>query len=468
MEKLKILILCVDSSFYLAEVLGLFAVELECFNSFELESIDFSNHYDACIVGENIDDAYNLLERLNAIKPGLPIIGISSATQEFYSDFYWFGFLTMPLNKIQITDMLSAVYRHRVSNVARNDDGIYGSSFAIESVRKKINAVAKTNSTVLIIGESGTGKELIARTIHNQSLRKNSPFIAVNCGAIPSELLESELFGFEKGAFTGAVNAKKGKVELANGGTLFLDEIGDMPLLMQVKLLRVLQERCYERVGGNKTIKVDVRIIAATHQNIEHMILNGRFREDLFYRLNVFPIYSPPLRERVDDIPLLINKFCADEKYNNNGKISFSSLAMCNLCHYNWPGNIRELINLIERLSILYPGRVIDIDQLPSGYLTRSIDMMENCDCRMLKSKAKIHCKELPTFSVVDKHLLPVEVYTLPKDGINLRELIINLERTIITQTIHQTNGVVAHAAKALGMGRTTLVEKMKRYGMAT
>lgn len=244
---------------------------------------------------------------------------------------------------------------------------LVGESPNIAQVRHLIKQVADTDVNVLILGESGTGKELIARQLHQSSARAHKAFVPVNCGAIPSELLESELFGHEKGAFTGAVTARQGRFELAQGGSLFLDEIGDMPLAMQVKLLRVLEEKQFERVGSNKSVKADVRIISATHRNLEAAIEQGRFREDLYYRLNVFPIESPALREHAQDIPLVIESYT--QKLVEKGlSVRFTAKAINRLCHYTWPGNVRELTNLLERLAILYPQQQIDTSDLPAQF----------------------------------------------------------------------------------------------------
>jgi sigma-54 specific flagellar transcriptional regulator A len=229
--------------------------------------------------------------------------------------------------------------------------GPTGNSTLVRRTRRMIEQVAPFDSTVLITGESGTGKEVVARAVHAQSNRRERPFVAVNCGAIPSELLESELFGHEKGAFTGAITARRGRFEMAEGGTLFLDEIGDMSLPMQVKILRVLQERTYERVGSSRSIHCDVRIIAATHRNLEESIVKGSFREDLYYRLNVFPIEMPPLRERLEDLPLLIEDLVEAQTRSGHGEVRLSPEAVHALRAYHWPGNVRELSNLIERLA---------------------------------------------------------------------------------------------------------------------
>ena len=255
--------------------------------------------------------------------------------------------------------------RHREPNLFRS---LVGTSRAIQHVRQMMQQVADTDASVLILGESGTGKEVVARNLHYHSKRRDGPFVPVNCGAIPAELLESELFGHEKGAFTGAITSRAGRFELANGGTLFLDEIGDMPLPMQVKLLRVLQERTFERVGSNKTQSVDVRIIAATHKNLESMIEVGSFREDLYYRLNVFPIEMAPLRERVEDIPLLMNELISRMEHEKRGSIRFNSAAIMSLCRHGWPGNVRELANLVERMAIMHPYGVIGVVELPKKF----------------------------------------------------------------------------------------------------
>jgi sigma-54 dependent transcriptional regulator, flagellar regulatory protein len=326
---------------------------------------------------------------------------------------------------------------------------LVGNSRGIRQVRKHIEQVAKSDATVLILGESGTGKEVVARNIHYNSSRRDKPFVPINCGAIPSELLESELFGHEKGAFTGAISARQGRFELAEGGTLFLDEIGDMSMHMQVKLLRVLQERTFERVGSNKTISSDVRIIAATHRNLEDAISKGNFREDLFYRLNVFPIEMPPLRDRVEDIPLLINELIKRLEHEKRGSIRLTQAAILALCQYFWPGNVRELANLIERLVIMHPYGVVDVHDLPK--------------------KFQVESDGLPEKMLIDDSLIsidPFEMPRLPRDGIDLKEHLTNLEYNLIKQALEDAGGVVAHAANRLRLRRTTLVEKLRKYGL--
>ena len=248
---------------------------------------------------------------------------------------------------------------------------LVGSSDAIKSIRELISRVSNTDATVLIRGESGTGKEVVAQLIHDLSSRASAPFVPINCGAIPGELLESELFGHEKGAFTGAIAARKGRFELAEGGTLFLDEIGDMPFAMQVKLLRVLQERSFERVGGAKLINANVRIIAATHQDLEKKIEKNSFREDLYYRLSIFPIEIPPLRDRPGDVPDLISSLLDSAQRQGLGSLQVSNEVLAHLSVYDWRGNVRELINLIERLMVMYPNQLISEAELPSRYLAQ-------------------------------------------------------------------------------------------------
>ncbi|WP_409420490.1 sigma-54 dependent transcriptional regulator [Pseudaeromonas sp. ZJS20] len=345
---------------------------------------------------------------------------------------------------------------------------LVGKGSAIQSVRRLIGQVADKDANVLILGESGTGKEVVARAIHELSPRVSGPFVPVNCGAIPGELLESELFGHEKGAFTGAISSRRGRFELAQGGTLFLDEIGDMPMPMQVKLLRVLQERVFERVGGGKPIVADVRIIAATHRDLEQMIQQQSFREDLYYRLNVFPIETPPLRERADDIPLLLQELLNRHSAEHHAWIRFTQRAIESLMQHHWSGNVRELSNLVERLLILHPNRIVDIQELPAKYrygdtgdsLATPAGEWEERD-----ALAQIFLDEPEPAS--QEPMADPFVQVLPEDGVNLKEMLAELEMEMIRQALDAQDGVVARAADMLGMRRTTLVEKMKKYGMS-
>ncbi|MDY4300184.1 sigma-54 dependent transcriptional regulator [Pseudomonas salmasensis] len=345
--------------------------------------------------------------------------------------------------------------RHREPNLFRS---LVGTSRAIQHVRQMMQQVADTDASVLILGESGTGKEVVARNLHYHSKRRDGPFVPVNCGAIPAELLESELFGHEKGAFTGAITSRAGRFELANGGTLFLDEIGDMPLPMQVKLLRVLQERTFERVGSNKTQSVDVRIIAATHKNLESMIEVGSFREDLYYRLNVFPIEMAPLRERVEDIPLLMNELISRMEHEKRGSIRFNSAAIMSLCRHGWPGNVRELANLVERMAIMHPYGVIGVVELPKKfrYVDDEDEQMDSLRSDM-EERVAIN-GHAPDFGATAM---------LPPEGLDLKDYLGNLEQGLIQQALDDAHGIVARAAERLRIRRTTLVEKMRKYGMS-
>ncbi len=363
--------------------------------------------------------------------------------------------LTSPLKYSELSHALNLVKVVRKKNKAeggRNAElfrSLVGNSREILQVRKLIKQVANTDANVLILGESGTGKEVVARNLHYFSGRRDQPFVPINCGAIPADLLESELFGHEKGAFTGAISARKGRFELAEGGTLFLDEIGDMSLPMQVKLLRVLQERVFERVGSNKSISANVRIVAATHHDLEKAIVEGRFREDLYYRLNVFPIDMPPLRERIEDIPLLVNELIARLENDGSGTVRLTNAAMIALCQYEWPGNVRELANLMERLAIMFPFEQVNIRDLPAKF--------RKDDEASLTTNVEFN---LPPEDMNSASVSP----RLPKDGVDLKEYLAHLEQDLITQALEEAEGIVAHAATLLGLRRTTLVEKIRKY----
>ena len=347
-----------------------------------------------------------------------------------------------------------------------------GASSAIRRVIDLIRQVAAFDSTVLVLGESGTGKEVAARAIHDLSPRRNRPFVAVNCGAIPAELLESELFGHEKGSFTGAIAARKGRFEIAEGGTLFLDEIGDMSPSMQVKLLRVLQERVFERVGNHAPIRCNVRIIAATHRNLEASIAQGTFREDLFHRLNVFPIEMPALRERREDLPALVNEFAARNAAEGRGLVRFSPRALAALGVYAWSGNVRELSNLIERLSIVRAGQSVDLADLPPKYQPPKEWTCEAALAEIVVEPV-LECAE-PALSDRDALELlesvpvarnAIDPCALPEQGIDLREHLLVIERALVQQALARANGTVAQAARLLNLRRTTLVERLRKLG---
>ncbi|WP_233840677.1 sigma-54-dependent Fis family transcriptional regulator [Dyella sp. 2HG41-7] len=337
---------------------------------------------------------------------------------------------------------------------------LVGSSSAMGRVNALIRQVSPFDSSVLVLGESGTGKEMVARAIHDCSPRRDKPFVAINCGAIPAELLESELFGHEKGAFTGAISTRKGRFEMAEGGTLFLDEIGDMSLPMQVKLLRVLQERMYERVGSNRTQRCDVRIIAATHRNLEAATADGRFREDLYYRLSVFPLEMPSLREHLEDMPELIAEFNQRLLRRGLQSVRFSGSAMQSLRQHTWPGNVRELSNLVERLAILYPNSEVRATDLPEKY--RGAQPIDETGGSILRAMLDGQNKPAP---VNGRSLMDTEIL-LPEGGVDLKDHLADIEVGLIRQALDITDGVVAHAAKLLHMQRTTLVEKLRKYGL--
>ena len=374
--------------------------------------------------------------------------------------------ISLPLANTEFSQALERIKSHggtprkqaskRPAHLFRS---LTGRSPAIQKIRREIEQVGPTDANVLILGESGTGKEVVARNIHYHSKRRGKPFVPVNCGAIPRDLLESELFGHEKGAFTGALTARDGRFALAEGGTLFLDEIGEMPMDMQVKLLRVLEERTFERVGGTRQIKADVRIVAATNCDLESMIADGKFREDLFYRLEVFPINLPSLRERIEDIPLLIGQLNERLEFEKKCSVDFSAQAIKALSEYSWPGNVRELANLIERLAIQYPNSLVQVHDLPSKYREGSANGDDNE--LQLEFFAESRHQDAP---VVSEPAVPAP--RIPSQGLDMKSYISEIEMQLITQALEETNGVIAHAAKLLGLRRTTLTEKMRKYGL--
>lgn len=358
-----------------------------------------------------------------------------------------FDFMTKPfdkdelrlvINKAAATADLSHAEAHHAPG---GRYGLIGESARLQEVFRTIEKVAATPSTVLITGESGTGKELVASALHHHSPRKDKPFIRINCAAIPKDLIESELFGYERGAFTGAVSAKPGRFELADQGTLFLDEIGEVPLEMQVKLLRALQESEFERVGGVSTTKVDVRLVTATNRDLKEEITAGRFREDLYYRLNVVPIVLPPLRDRVEDIPLLVEHFRL--KYNERlGKRveGVSPEAIERLQHYTWPGNIRELENVMERAILFTESSVIEADELPEQIV-----------------RAKPSAPELPSRSQ------PTPIGPLKEI---VRQHTESVEKELIQRALEETGGNVTKAARRLSISRKSLQNKMKEFNL--
>ena len=404
----------------------------------------------------DMDRFASRLEHIKAIGQALPIIVVHDNRAGFQSlpdDQQILGVLDWPVRQEDLLALLAevdAAYTHRekASSKVEADrhQGLLGHSRGIQVVRQLIAQVAKSPSTVLIQGDSGTGKEMVAKAVHAESPRAQRRFVPVNCGAIPAELLESELFGHEKGAFTGAINARRGRFEMADGGTLFLDEIGDMSLDMQVKLLRVLQEKTFERVGSNKPIKADVRIIAATHHNLEHLVSEGRFRLDLFYRLNVFPIEVPSLSERREDIPELVRFFVYQQKVEGLPAIRLAPSALAALGSYPWPGNVRELSNLIERLSLLYPGKSVRGRDLPSRYLANEDWVVEAEDISSAyESSVDAEFEDETPGN-------PLLLHPLPEQGIDLKSYLREIEIALIHEALERSDGIVAKAAKLLNL----------------
>jgi len=336
----------------------------------------------------------------------------------------------------------------RGSKIRKSDGfhGIIGESPQMQKLFRMIERIAEdSSSTVLVKGESGTGKELVARAIHTLSDRKNRNFVPLNCAAIPEELLESELFGYVKGAFTGATSSKQGRIQFAQGGTLFLDEIGDMRPALQAKLLRVLQEKTFEPVGGMKPLPADVRIISATHRDLEAMVAEGDFREDLYYRLKVIPVTIAPLRERKEDIPPLIDKFT--QVFNRNRKYQlqgFAASAKAALMEYPWPGNVRELENLVERMVVLQGGKTVALEDLPEPYAPQ---------------------REKQPQESRDNNFLDLS-FDWSRDKVDFKELVSEFENRLIRQALNLSNGNKKEAARLLNMNRTTLLEKIKKKGL--
>jgi sigma-54 specific flagellar transcriptional regulator A len=354
-----------------------------------------------------------------------------------------------------------------------------GSSDSAVALRQLVATMANSNATVMITGESGTGKELLARLLHEQSDRCGANFVPINCAAIPKDLLESELFGHRKGSFTGAVADRIGRFELAHGGTIFLDEIGDMSLDMQVKLLRVLQERTVDPIGGTRQVQVDVRVVAATHRDLETEIAAGRFREDLYYRLNVLPMVTPPLRERNDDVAELLGFFA--KKCASYGKqpIRFKADFMAALQKYPWPGNVRELSNVVDRFSTLYAGQELDLRAIPPTLLPKGLVSAQ----AELQAKAPLLAKmemtpppevlaEMSSAGQPEEEENDVEslimlaqgMPQLPPEGLSLKERMAQIERSIIEQALERNAGNVSRTAKLLNLQRTTLIEKINKY----
>lgn len=392
-------------------------------------------------------DGIGVLKRIREISPDALVMIITAfGTIEIAVEAMKLGafdFITKPfppdLLRVKVAGALDFA-RMRAENIffrsesqREHPDTMIGQSKVLREIREQIARAAPTDSTVLITGESGTGKELVARSIHAQSKRGQRPFIKVDCSALAEGVLESELFGHERGAFTGAIQRKQGRFELADGGTIFLDEIGEVSPGIQLKLLRVLQDRCFERVGGTRTLKVDVRVISATNKLLQNEIKTGRFREDLYYRLHIVPVHIPPLRERREDIPSLVEHFLSILAKKNGRKVTLTPEAMALFKAYPWPGNIRELENLLERLHVLTPGGIVGIDALPDEL-----------------KKPNDHVR-----------------LDLPPKGVTLDEALEALERQLILRAYEEAEGVKTKTAQLLGIKTSALYYKLEKYGIA-
>lgn len=380
-----------------------------------------------------------------------------------------------------------------------SDRAFYGTSDSMTLLKKLIESYARSDASVMILGDTGVGKEVISRELHLQSSRCDGPLVPINCAAIPSSLLESELFGFTKGAFTGALTDRPGRFQLANGGTLFLDEIGDMPLELQAKMLRVLEERVVEPIGGGNAKPIDVRVIAATHRNLEKLVKENLFREDLYFRLNVLPLHIPSVRERKSDI-LTLCQYFARKHAQNNLPISFTPRSASILLAYDWPGNVREISNLMMRFSVLFPGKKVDIASLPAyllpdglrdaidplgpqqadisgftpedaqqdaqqdDYGLNDIEMPEH----LVNAAEHSQNSEISPDAVISILRLSNSIDVIPDEGIQAKQIITDLEIRLITAALSKANGSVSQAAQLLHMQRTTLIQKIARYNIAT
>ena len=416
-----------------------------------------------------------LVAQMRAMRQPLPVICISSdglpKIAETSSDLAWLH-LETPVKQRRLSAVLDQAQNVRSGHPTQPGAHRFrpsGASKAMRAVHRLIEQVAPFDSNVLILGESGTGKEMVARHIHELSGRAAHPFVPINCGAIPADLLESELFGHEKGAFTGALSTRVGRFEFAEGGTLFLDEIGDMSLQMQVKLLRVLQERTFERVGSNKVIRCNVRIIAATHRDLDAAIIAGRFREDLYYRLNVFPLQMPPLRDRLDDLPVLIEHLV--QRQGHAGRpIQLDRSAMNCLARNRWPGNVRELANLLERLAILFPAQIVSAADLPERYRSAAAEWpggemrIDSTPMPMSRHLQQPEPLESEPDAVVYEMLSEA---ALPVGGLDLKDHMSAIEIGLIRKALEEADGTVAGAARLLRIRRTTLVEKLRKYRLS-
>jgi DNA-binding NtrC family response regulator len=460
MQAQRILIVDDESSlrtalFRVLDRQGYQVITANCMREAEVLGLSGDQPIDLALVDLRLPDGdgIDLMRKLKATHPNIQVIVMTGhgtielavrATQNGA-----FHFVTKPFNMEELLSIVTRAVSHKSLQQENHQlrtalhkkyrfDNIVGSGEEIRQVLGMVERVADSDSTVLVTGESGTGKELIAKAIHYNSPRSTKAFVPINCGAIPGELLESELFGHVKGAFTGAISNRVGRFELANGGTLFLDEIGELSLNLQVKLLRVLQERKFEPVGSAKTQEADVRIIAATNVDLAKAVQKGLFREDLFYRLNVIPIQIPSLKQRRSDIPLLLHHFVQQFNQTKNRALTgFSTEALEALYHYSWPGNIRELENLVERLAILKGSGLVEIADLPEHY------------------------RSVPIVTPV-----PSEAIDIPENGMDFNTAVDAYENLLILQALEKTGWNRNQAAALLKLNRTTLVEKIKKKGL--
>ncbi|HEC28930.1 MAG TPA: sigma-54-dependent Fis family transcriptional regulator [Gammaproteobacteria bacterium] len=469
MQNNKVLVIDsnLDRARQLKDVLSFIDYETSVLSSedYSQEKLKQLQPIDTLMLGQfgSSEDRIKIISEINKIDGSLPIFILSDSASEAAEQMDEQSVIGVISQPFKHTNINIALHKAQVFRESKEKPGnrrpvelfrsLIGSSRKINEVRKLVEQVSPSEATVLILGESGTGKEVVARNIHYYSKRRDKPFVPINCGAIPPDLLESELFGHEKGAFTGAITARQGRFEMAEGGTLFLDEIGDMPLPMQVKLLRVLQERVIERVGSSKSMKIDVRVVAATHRNLEEHIRENKFREDLYYRLNVFPIEMPPLHARVEDIPLLINELISRIEHEKRGSVRLTTASVMALCQYQWAGNVRELANLIERLAILHPFGLVDAHDLPEKYQSEKG-----------RTAHPVYADSVPVMPDIQE--AASHDARLPRDGLDLKEHLNSLEVSLIRQALTEADGVVAHAAKLLNMRRTTLVEKLRKHGL--
>ena len=416
-------------------------------------------------------DGMQLLKRIVASSPELPVIIITAHgtvdTAVEALKLGAFDYVTKPFDRTEfknVVDKASRTAELRQHETEMEERGLIGQSLVMREIYGVIDKVADTPSTVLITGESGTGKELIARALHEKSSRQDKPFIRVNCAAIPRDLIESELFGYEKGAFTGAVTSKPGRLELADGGTLFLDEIGEIPVNMQVKLLRAIQEQEFERGGGIKTIAVDVRLIAATNRDLAQEIVEKRFREDLYYRLIVVQMRLPPLRERQGDIPLLVDHFVKRfrERLKKSRVVGLTEGAMEVLLAHPWPGNIRELENVIERAMLFSDGERIEVGDLPPDLRTTPPSSPGSQVAPVVVARPE---REVDGEALDDEDEEPAT-----SGDIGLKELVreaaAKVERDLIVRALQQTGHNVTHTARLLKISRKSLQTKMKELGL--